>query len=58
MTAHSAIKRAGGATEDRKRPLGQDPRPQHVQSFFPRFDFCSLRTAIQTRHYLMITGAC
>jgi len=35
MTAHSAIKRAGGATEDRKRPLSQDPRPRHLQIISP-----------------------
>lgn len=51
MTAHSAIERAGGAAEDRKRPLGQDPRPRHVQSFFPRFDFCTPQTPALPHDY-------
>lgn len=58
MNGHRTAERAGGAVEDQKRPLGQDPRPRHVQSFSPRFDLCILRTAIQTHHYPVITGVC
>lgn len=39
MSGHLATERAGGAAEDRKRPLGQDPRPRHLQVILGPFDY-------------------
>lgn len=51
MSGHLATERAGGAAEDRKRPLGQDPRPRHLQIFFSRIDFCTPQTPALPHDY-------